>query len=131
MILILTTFEYKPQEQIFASNLPSLLFKPAAVASLATRTCLSVAISSSVLVNSSFHCARCDSCSAADIAPKSPAITESVGEVSSGYESPAVASVAGAAVEAVVDIADGVEDGEWEEKGCLCLQVKSQEKPNW
>ena len=40
---------------------PSLLLSPEAVASLATRTCLRVAISSSVLVNSSFHCCLCDS----------------------------------------------------------------------
>ena len=109
---------------------PSLLLSPAAVASFATRTCLRVAISSSVLVNSSFHCCLCDSCSDADMAPKSPAMTESVGEVSSGYESVSVAAVAGAAVEAVVDMVGWLrEDGgaKWgEEIGRKGLSCHSQ-----
>ena len=53
-------------------------------------TCRKVMISSSVLASSAFHSSLWRSCSWADNEPKSPAITESVGEVASnaGYDPP-------------------------------------------
>ncbi len=67
-------------ENSLQAVIPSLRFSPAACASLAASTCLSVAISSSVLASSAFHSWRWRSCSSELMAPKSPAITESLGD---------------------------------------------------